>query len=195
MATTAVPLWSVMGCSWGTMLALFTTVSGATRLTGHQKPADGASDSEQRLDHGVMWRAQSHSASGSTGHHDRCHGPPGPGDNRAEPATEAGTPPRVFDVGLKATYGSLCCLGHLTNAAMLLQAYLQTLYPRLQGGTEELLRKAMEVARLLCLLQRDVARSNGRAMVQVCTSRRHLWLAQSRLLSRAHLPLTLSPQG
>lgn len=91
-----------------------------------------------------------------------------------------GPPPRVFDVGLKATYGSLCCLGHLTNAAMLLQAYLQTLYPRLQGGTEELLRKAMEVARLLCLLQRDVARSNGRAMVQVCTSRRHLWLAQSR---------------
>ncbi|XP_036838688.1 uncharacterized protein LOC118936281 isoform X3 [Oncorhynchus mykiss] len=38
MATTAVPCWPVIGCSWGTKLALFTTVSGATRLTGHQKP-------------------------------------------------------------------------------------------------------------------------------------------------------------
>lgn len=40
-------------------------------------------------------------------------------------------PSRVFDADLKATYGSLCSLGHLTNVAMLLQAYLQTLLPRL----------------------------------------------------------------
>ncbi|CAB1351418.1 unnamed protein product [Coregonus sp. 'balchen'] len=46
---------------------------------------------------------------------------------------------------------------------MLLQAYLQTLLPRLQEGTEELLREAMEVSRLLFLLQRDVAHANGRA--------------------------------
>jgi hypothetical protein len=39
MATTAVPCWPVMGCSCGAMLRLFTSVSGATRLTGHQKPA------------------------------------------------------------------------------------------------------------------------------------------------------------
>ena len=55
---------------------------------------------------------------------------------------------------------------------MLLQAYLQTLLVRLQKGTEELLREAMEVSRLLFLLQRDVV-----------TSQCHVWLAQSRLTS------------
>lgn len=84
--------------------------------------------------------------------HDSCHGPPEPGDYRAEPASEARTP-RVFDADLKATCGSLCSLGRLTNASMLLQGYLQTLLPRLRGGTEELLREAMEMSRLLSLLQ------------------------------------------
>jgi hypothetical protein len=78
---------------------------------------------------------------------------------------------------------------------MLLQAYLQTLLPRLQEGTEELLQEAMEVSRLLSLLQRDVARANGRAMAQVVTSQHHLCLAQSRLPAAvqstfATLPIT-----
>ena len=49
--------------------------------------------------------------------------------------------------------------------------------------------------RLLFLLQRDVACSNGRAMAQVITSQHHLWLAQSRLPAAlqntfATLPIT-----
>ena len=55
------------------------------------------------------------------------------------------------------------------------------LLSQLQGGTEELHREAMEVSRQLSLLQRDVAPANGWAMLQVVTSRCHLWLAQSRL--------------
>ena len=57
---------------------------------------------------------------------------------------------------------------------MLLQAYLQTLLPRLKGGTEEVLRQAMEVSCLRSLLHRDVARSNGWVMAQVVTSGHHL---------------------
>ena len=120
------------------------------------------------------------------GHHDSFLGPPGPAP-RLKPG-----PSRVFDEDLKATYGSFCSLGRLTNAA---KAYLQTLLPRQQEGTEELLQEAMEVSRLLSLLQRDVAHANKRAMAQVVTSQHHLWLAQSRLpaalqITFATLPIT-----
>ena len=64
---------------------------------------------------------------------------------------------------------------------MLLQAYLQTLLPRLREGAEELFLEPMKVSCRLSLLQRDVARANRLAMAQVVTSQCHLWLAQSRL--------------
>nr|XP_024002099.1 uncharacterized protein LOC112080541 [Salvelinus alpinus] len=181
----------LIGCSWGMMLALFTTVSGAARPSeagsGDSSPpaareamrnlltraataldiklvdsddfpsqlssarrcrragplSGGASDSQQRLDHGVMFAgAESFGLweypiidtmiGAMVLPHREIIG----WNLRLKPG-----PPRVFDADLKATYGSLCFLGCPTNClTMQLQAYLHTLFPRLQEGTEKLLR-------------------------------------------------------
>jgi len=50
----------------------------------------------------------------------------------------------------------------------------------------------MEVSHLIFLVQRDIARASGRAMPQVGTSLRLIWLAQSKLLGFGrHLRLSL----
>ena len=104
-------------------------------------------------------------------------------------------PPRTVDDDLKTVYGSLTAVGRLSNAVMLLHAYLQSLLPQVTGEEGPLTQEVKLVSGLICQIQRDMARANGKALGQIVTARRHLWLSQSKLPSGmqttfADLPLT-----
>ena len=79
---------------------------------------------------------------------------------------------------------------------MLLQSYLATLIPALAEGSEGLHQEALEVSKLLGMLQGELARGNGMAVASVVSSRRHLWLSQSKLptpVQKTFLDLPYSP--
>ena len=88
---------------------------------------------------------------------------------------------RAADQYLNRTFNVLAIMARLNNAAMLLGAYLEHLVPHLhseeQGWTDE----AVEVSRLLGVLQSELVRANGQAMASVVDSRRRLWLARCGL--------------
>ncbi len=79
---------------------------------------------------------------------------------------------------------------------MLLSSYLAHLIPALSGGSQDLVIEAVEVSRLLGLLQMDLAQANGQAMASVVSLRRHLWLSQTKLplpVQRTFMGLPLMP--
>lgn len=105
-------------------------------------------------------------------------------------------PERLSDQLLSSTFSVLSSMARLTNAAMLLSSYLARLIPTLPGGSQDLVDEAMEVSRLLGLLQTDLARANGQAVASVVSSRRHLWLSQSKLplpVQKTFMGLPLTP--
>ena len=110
------------------------------------------------------------------------------------PRLKAG-PSRTVDDDLKLVYGSLTVAGRLSNAVMLLHAYLQSLLPQVTGEEGPLTQEVKLVSELICQLQKDMAQANGKALAQVVTARRHLWLSQTKLPAAmqstfADLPLT-----
>lgn len=65
---------------------------------------------------------------------------------------------------------------------MLLSPYLAHVVPTLTGGSQSQIDEAMEVFRLLGLLQSELVWANGQAVASVVSSRRHLWVSQSKNL-------------
>lgn len=65
---------------------------------------------------------------------------------------------------------------------MLLSSYLAHVVPTLTGGSQSQIDEAIEVFRLLGLLQSELVRANGQAVASVVSSRRHLWVSQSKNL-------------
>ena len=85
---------------------------------------------------------------------------------------------------LQRTFNVLSVMARLNNAAMLLSSYLAHLVPNvwcLQGADQDWTDEALEVSRLLVLLQSEVVRANGQAVASVVESRRRLWLSLSGL--------------
>ena len=104
-------------------------------------------------------------------------------------------PPRTVDDDLKTVYTSLTVMGRLSNAVMLLHAYLQSLLPQVTGEEGPLTQEVNLVSGLIRQLQGDMAQANGKALAQVVTTRRHLWLSQTNLPAAmqttfADLPMT-----
>lgn len=85
------------------------------------------------------------------------------------------------DLLLSRTFNVLAVMARLNNAAMLLGSYLAHLVPELQGAERGWTDEAMEVSRLLGLLQSELVRANGQAVASVVESRRRLWLSLSGL--------------
>ena len=110
------------------------------------------------------------------------------------PRLKAG-PPRTVDDDLKTVYTSLTVMGRLSNAVMLLNAYLQSLLPQVTGEEGPLTQEVNLVSGLIRQLQGDMAQANGKALAQTVTTRRHLWLSQTNLPAAmqttfADLPMT-----
>ena len=89
---------------------------------------------------------------------------------------------RTSDQLLSGTFNVLAIMARLNNAAMLLGSYLAHLVPTLSGGSQNQIDEAVEVSRLLGLLQSELVRANGQAVASVVSSRRHLWANQSKKL-------------
>ena len=110
------------------------------------------------------------------------------------PRLKAG-PSRTVDDDLRMVYTSLTVAGRLSNAVMLLQTYLKGLVPQVTGEEGPVTQEVTLVSGLIGQLQRDMAQANGKALAQVVTARRHLWLSQTKLPAAmqstfSDLPLT-----
>ena len=109
----------------------------------------------------------------------------------------AAGPSRISDDLLCNTYRVLAAMGRMMNASMLLGSYLSRLIPALSGDDRTLADEAQEVSRLLHLLQAELARGNGLAVASVVSSRRHLWLSQTKLpppIQKAFMDLPFTPE-